>query len=79
MAPAPHPARTVLFDRQIKQTEVARKLGVSPFWLNRALGGYVPTTFRLRNLLSEWLGLPEADLFLKEDPSRGVTLPRSAA
>jgi transcriptional regulator with XRE-family HTH domain len=66
--PLAHPARGVLAQRRITISATARQLGVSEQYLSRALLGHVSPSARIRQGLSELLGLPETELFFPTEP-----------
>lgn len=59
----PHPAKGVLALRRITQRELADALGFSYWELGRMLNGIRPATPRFRRGLSEYLDVPQRELF----------------
>jgi len=66
----PHPARIQLFAAAHTISEFAEYHGCSMDWASRALAGRFSASARFRRDLSEFLGVPEDDLFPLEDEPR---------
>ena len=59
----PHPAKAVLVMRRITARDLARAIGRDDFHLRKILNGRRRASPEVRRLVSEYLGLPERDLF----------------
>jgi transcriptional regulator with XRE-family HTH domain len=64
---------------RLTNRDVAKKLGVTEGHVSRVLNGRYPSSKRFREQICTMLERPERDLFLPEDPSRGVTVSSSRA
>ena len=67
--PVPQPAKSVLAARRITITSFGEKIGVNPHTCGRVLNGYVAPWPAFRRKASEYLGLPEEQLFHQTTPS----------
>jgi hypothetical protein len=63
----PHPAKAIIVARGERQTDVAAAVGYTPGSLNLVLNRRVASWPAIRARLSEYLGLPESELFLNDD------------
>lgn len=61
--PEPQPAKAVITMRRLRQSDLARQLGVSATFLGLVLNGRVAPSPRIRTGLSLLLELPEEALF----------------
>jgi transcriptional regulator with XRE-family HTH domain len=63
----PHPAKAVIVARGERQCDVADAVGIKPASLSLVLNRRVASWPAIRTRLSEYLGLPESELFLNDD------------
>lgn len=63
MKPIPQPIKAVLAMRRLTVVGVARRLGVSALWLGRVINGRDAPSQRIRQALTEHLGVAEGELF----------------
>ena len=63
LARQPLPAKVRLFEKGCTQTQFAKHAGYSLAWVNVVLNGRVKTPQSFRRALSEFLDVPEQELF----------------
>jgi hypothetical protein len=66
--PLAHPAKGILAQRRISVKAAAEAANVSPRYLGRSLNGWIPVSRRVRQALTDLLGMSEADLFFETPP-----------
>jgi transcriptional regulator with XRE-family HTH domain len=63
----PHPAKGIIVNRGLEQRAVARAVGLNHHTFCAVLNRRVDPWPALRSRLSDYLGLPESELFLSEE------------
>lgn len=69
-APRPHPIGELCAARSVPLCDLARATGHSEMYVSLVLDGEIAPSDRFKRACSDYLGRPESELFLHDDPWR---------